>query len=79
MPCIIENKTCSTILVATNLMQATEFLRLHKIQKVIFQNIKLTCNKQKSKPKTQSKTQQKLTSQKSITKLMCFSISNHQE
>jgi hypothetical protein len=42
-------------------VQAIELLSLHKIQEMILviQNIKLTYNKQKSKPKTQRKTQQK--------------------
>jgi hypothetical protein len=49
MPCIIENKICSTILVTTNLVQAIELLRLHNIQEMIFGDSKYKTRLQQTK------------------------------
>jgi len=49
MPCIIENKIWSTILVPTNLVQAIELLGLHKIQEVIFGDSKYKTHLQQTK------------------------------
>lgn len=48
-PCIIENKICSTILIATNFVQAIELLRLHKVQEVSFGDSKYKTHLQQTK------------------------------
>jgi hypothetical protein len=40
MPCNVENNILSTTFVTTNLVQIIELLELHKIQELIFDDLK---------------------------------------
>jgi hypothetical protein len=48
-PYIIENKICSTILIATNFVQEIELFKLHKIQEMSFGDSKYKTHLQQTK------------------------------